>query len=196
MDSEKYWAKIDALASSVRFHRTLLVVLTVLIIVLVWTVKRLATEPPTVIVVPGATSKMVIRPGAGLPDEIVKDLALYIVNTYATFTPSTYDKSVDQILKFVAPEAYSEIRTQLYKLGEQIKKSGYTQTFFPVRVDVIRAGNSIQAVIYGNQQVILSGRVVSQEEGQYVIKFKEVVPNEENPYGLVITRLSFTSASQ
>lgn len=193
MRSDKYWAKIDALASSARFYRAIVVVLVVIVLILVITVKGLSKRPPKIIVVPGATTKLVIEPGVNLPDEVLKDFAVYLVSLYASFTPATFNHNMTEFLRYVDPKKFSDLQAEFLKLARGVSKTNYTQVFIPSSVDIMKTDDGIiRVTVEGTQQVIIAGKITTSKNVVFYLDLKEVIPDEKiNPYGLAVTGLTW-----
>ena len=192
MRDSKYWAKIDGLTSSAKFYRTIVIVLVAIVLILVINVRELSKRPPKIIVVPGATTKLVIEPGVNLPDEVLKDFAVYLVSLYASFTPVTFNHNMSEFLKYVDPKKFSDLQAEFLKLARDVSRTNYTQIFIPSSVDIMKTDDGIKVTVVGTQQVIIAGKITSSKNIMFHLALKEVIPDEKtNPYGLAVTALSW-----
>jgi len=192
MRDSKYWAKIDGLTSSAKFYRTIVIVLIAIVLILVINVRELSKRPPKIIVVPGATTKLVIEPGVNLPDEVLKDFAVYLVSLYASFTPVTFNHNMSEFLKYVDPKKFSDLQAEFLKLARDVSRTNYTQIFIPSSVDIMKTDDGIKVTVVGTQQVIIAGKITSSKNIMFHLALKEVIPDEKtNPYGLAVTALSW-----
>lgn len=148
-----------------------------------------------IIIVPGAVSKMVVKPGE-VPDMVVKNLALQIVELYASFHPASVTSQINEILKFVSPTQYAKLKAEMLQEANDVIRTTYSQMFYPGEVRIRRSPTGSREVrIFGHLRKLIGDKVIEEGNYEYDITFSRTIPSQVNPYGLVISALTFKPIS-
>ena len=190
MDAKKFLEIWSNLALHVKTLRIVVVGEFVIILLLSMTLLRKVTERPPIIVVPGALQKMVLKPG-NLPESVIKDFALSILYLYSSFQPHSVQGQLEEILKYVPPAAYNQVRTEFATQIKKIIESNYAQQFNPTQATLYKTDDGYVVSVEGRYRRIVGDRVVAKGGAKYEITLQNGIPTEQNPYGLWLVGIHY-----
>lgn len=192
MNSKKFWDIWGNLTYSIKILQLTALFEGLLIAILLASYIKLVNKKE-IIVVPGAVSKMVVNPGE-IPDEVVKNLALQIVELYASFHPASIINQINEILKFVSPTQYAKLKAEMLQEANDVIRATYSQIFYPGEVKIENTRNGGRKVsVYGHLRKLIGDKVVEEGNYEYIVNFSKTTPSQVNPYGLVISGLTYKS---
>lgn len=182
MDQKKFWevwANMNWTLNTLRLLLAISILSNVFLSVALIT--KLKEKKP-VVVVPGALTQMEIVPGQ-VPDQTKKDIATYLVNLYASFSPSNVASNMQDILRFVDAESYGEVKAVLLAQAQKVAQTGYSQYFQATSVNL--SGDTV--FVDGIEKVYLGDQKIKEDRSaRYIVVFKQGYKNSSNPYGLYL----------
>ena len=129
-----------------------------------------------------------------IPDTEFLNAANTYVNLVATYQPGTARKQFDVARGMLKEPVYTKFLEEMMgpELGA-IESTGRTQVFFvdPLRTKVERQGNEVIVTIVGERWKVIAGSSLPSVTSRYVIRLSTIPRNPLNPYGIVITGVSF-----
>ena len=129
-----------------------------------------------------------------IPDTEFLNAANTYVNLVATYQPGTARKQFDVARAMLKEPVYTKFLDEMMgpELGA-IESTGRTQVFFvdPLRTKVERQGNEVIVTIVGERWKVIAGSSLPSVTSRYVIRLSTIPRNPLNPYGIVITGVSF-----
>ncbi|HDN84915.1 MAG TPA: hypothetical protein ENG47_04075 [Candidatus Aerophobetes bacterium] len=184
MKVEKFWEVWENMSWTLNTLKFIVLLQFTVIIILGLAIVKKITQRKPVVIVPGAPKVMELQPDI-IPEQTVKDLAIFITTLYASFSPASIQGHFEDILRFVDSESYGEVKSTLLAQIKKVKESGYSQHFDPdsvwVENDTVFVRGLLKAFI-GNQKI-------KEEANVFKLKFKKGVPNSSNPYGIYLTAI-------
>ena len=127
-----------------------------------------------------------------VPEEMIVGLSEQIVLTLYSNTTSTVEAAHERIRRLVHPRAipgYDAVRS----LEREIMFSNRLATQIMItRTQVGFSGGNLAARVDGVRRVYAGAVVLREEELGAIVHFVQATPSEMNPWGLLITRLTFT----
>jgi len=188
MKAERFWEVWKNLDFSNQNLRRIIWVLLVLLCLNYVLIFRLATREEKVLVIPGAAGKMKIAPGE-LPDITVKNFALYLCNLFASFHPGNYDDRMNELMDYVDPRFYAELRKEQLKSSKTVRRTSFSQSFVTDSIQSRKSGNSYVVKLYGTVVKIIGDKPISTEGRVYEMRLTKIYATEERPLGLTLTYL-------
>jgi conjugal transfer pilus assembly protein TraE len=127
-------------------------------IVLSVTVAGTDTTEKTIVVPPTLEKPFWVK-GSEMSPEYLEEMSRYLTGLVLNVTPKSVDGNVDVFLRYVAPEAFGDIRTTMAVQGERLKRDNVSTAFYPV--DYQTKVKQRQTVITGDFTTMVGKQVVS-----------------------------------
>lgn len=101
--------------------------------------------------------------------EYLEQMGVYLIQLALNRTPSNAVSQIDELLKYVAPQSYPELKKQLHSDALRQKEDNITIVFFPRHVTV---DSGLQAVLFeGVTKKWIGDKPVGSDMKRYIIKF-------------------------
>jgi len=188
MRANKFWDVWENLDFSNRNLKKIIWVLLFLLTINYILVFKLATREEKVLVIPGAAGRMKIAPGE-LPEITVKNFALHLCNLFASFHPGNFEERMDELMEYVDPRFYPELKKEQLRSIKIVKRSSFSQSFITDSINTKKSGNSYVVNLYGTVVKIIGDKPISTERRVYEMRLTKTYATDERPLGLILTYL-------
>ena len=129
-----------------------------------------------------------------IPDTEFINAANTYVNLVATYQPGTARNQFTVAASMLKEPVYTKFKEEMMgaELGA-IESTGRTQVFFtaPLRTKVARNGNEVSVSLVGERWKVIAGSPLPTVTSRFTITMSTIPRNPLNPYGIVITGVSF-----
>ena len=129
-----------------------------------------------------------------IPDTEFINAANTYVNLVATYQPGTARNQFTVASSMLKEPVYTKFKEEMMgaELGA-IESTGRTQVFFtdPLRTKVARNGNEVTVSLVGERWKVIAGSPLPTVTSRFTITMSTIPRNPMNPYGIVITGVSF-----
>jgi hypothetical protein len=129
-----------------------------------------------------------------IPDTEFINAANTYVNLVATYQPLTARNQFNVARSMLKEPVYSKFNEEMMgaELGA-IESTSRTQVFFtdPLRTKVKRNGNEVSVTLVGERWKVIAGSPLPTITSRFTITMSTIPRNPLNPYGIVITGVSF-----
>jgi hypothetical protein len=129
-----------------------------------------------------------------IPDTEFINAANTYVNLVATYQPVTARNQFNVARSMLKEPVYSKFTDEMMgaELGA-IESTSRTQVFFtdPLRTKVTRNGNEVTVSLVGERWKVIAGSPLPTITSRFTITMSTIPRNPLNPYGIVITGVSF-----
>jgi hypothetical protein len=134
-----------------------------------------------------------------IPDTEFINAANTYVNLVATYQPVTARSQFSVARSMLKEPVYTKFNEEMMgaELGA-IESTSRTQVFFtdPLRTKVTRNGNEVTVSLVGERWKVIAGSPLPTITSRFTISMSTIPRNPLNPYGIVITGVSFKSNLQ
>jgi hypothetical protein len=172
--------------SLIQFPTTLIAVL---FAVLMWSTREITLTVPSK-PMPG------IYAAQDIPDNEFVNVAIDYVNLIATYQPRTARRQFESASGMLKEPLLTKFREEMIdsELGA-IEHSARTQVFFidPLKTTVSRRGNDVTVSVVGDRWKVIAGAELPTVTSRFRITMTTIPRNKINPYGIVITSVTFKS---
>lgn len=131
-----------------------------------------------------------------IPDNEFVNVATDYINLIATYQPGTARKQFEAAAAMLKEPLLSKFREEMInsELGA-IEGSARTQVFYvdPLKGSVIRQGNQVIVTIIGERIKYIAGQELPPVTSRFRVTMTTIPRNVINPYGIVITSVTFKS---
>jgi hypothetical protein len=135
-----------------------------------------------------------IHTAQDIPDTEFINAANTYVNLIATYQPQTARNQFNVARSMLKEPVYTRFTEEMMggELGA-IENTSRTQVFFtdPLRTRVTRNGNEVTISLVGERWKVIAGSPLPTVTSRYTITLSTIPRNPLNPYGIVITGVSF-----
>ena len=129
-----------------------------------------------------------------IPDTEFINAANTYVNLVATYQPGTARNQFNVASSMLKEPVYTKFREEMVgaELGA-IESTARTQVFFtdPLRTKVVRNGTEVTVSLVGERWKVIAGSPLPTTTSRFTITMSTIPRNPMNPYGIVITGVSF-----
>jgi hypothetical protein len=129
-----------------------------------------------------------------IPDTEFINAANTYVNLVATYQPGTARNQFNVASSMLKEPVYTKFREEMVgaELGA-IESTARTQVFFtdPLRTKVTRNGTEVTVSLVGERWKVIAGSPLPTVTSRFTITMSTIPRNPMNPYGIVITGVSF-----
>lgn len=129
-----------------------------------------------------------------IPDTEFINAANTYVNLVATYQPMTARNQFNVASSMLKEPVYTKFKEEMMgaELGA-IESTGRTQVFFtdPLRTKVTRNGTEVTVSLVGERWKVIAGSSLPTVTSRFTITMSTIPRNPLNPYGIVITGVSF-----
>jgi hypothetical protein len=132
-----------------------------------------------------------------IPDQEFIDVATEFVNLVASYTPNTAERQFLRAREVLFGDLLNQFNQQIMKDElKTIQAASRTQLFFvdPNKTVINRSGGDVVVTFMGDRLKIITTRTLPTDTIKYEIKMKTIPRNALNPYGIVITHVSFNDS--
>lgn len=131
-----------------------------------------------------------------IPDTEFVNAATTYVNLVATYQPVTARNQFNVARSMLKEPIYTKFSEEM--MGAElsaIESTSRTQVFFidPTRTKVSRDGNQVTVALVGERWKVIAGSPLPTVTSRFTITLSTIPRNPLNPYGIVITAVSFKS---
>ena len=129
-----------------------------------------------------------------IPDQEFIDVATEFVNLIASYTPYTAERQFIRAREVLFGDLLNTFNREVMKEElRTIGASSRTQLFFvdPTKTQIFRNNGEVVVSFVGDRLKIITNRSLPTDTVKYQIVMKTVPRNALNPYGIVITQVSF-----
>ncbi len=134
-----------------------------------------------------------------IPDTEFINAANTYVNLVATYQPGTARNQFTVASSMLKEPVYTKFKEEMMgaELGA-IESTGRTQVFFtdPLRTRVVRNGNEVTVSLVGERWKVIAGSALPTVTSRFSITMSTIPRNPMNPYGIMITSVSFKANIQ
>jgi len=131
-----------------------------------------------------------------IPDNEFVNVALDYVNLIATYQPKTARRQFEAASGMLKEPLLTKFREEMInsELGA-IENSSRTQVFFtdPLKTTVSRRGNDVTVSLIGERWKVIAGAELPTVTSRFRVTMTTIPRNAINPYGIVITSVTFKS---
>jgi len=131
-----------------------------------------------------------------IPDNEYVNVATDYINLIATYQPGTARRQFEAASAMLQEPLLSKFRDEMLnsELGA-IENSARTQVFFvdPLKRSVRRQGNFVEVTIIGDRTKYIAGQELPAVTSRFRVMLTTIPRNVINPYGIVITNVTFKS---
>jgi hypothetical protein len=131
-----------------------------------------------------------------IPDNEFVNVALDYVNLIATYQPKTARRQFEAASGMLKEPLLTKFREEMInsELGA-IENSSRTQVFFtdPLKTTVSRRGNDVTVSLIGERWKVIAGAELPTVTSRFRVTMTTIPRNTINPYGIVITSVTFKS---
>lgn len=111
--------------------------------------------------------------GNDLNFEFLKLYSEYITSLLLNYSPSSYERKINDFLFLCTPEYESFAKKKLYENLKNIRKTGVNSIYH--LTDKIKIDKETQEIfIFGKRSLIVSGKIVESKKENYIVKYKIV----------------------
>jgi hypothetical protein len=157
--------------------------------VLMWSTREITLTVPSK-PMPG------IYAAQDIPDNEFVNVALDYVNLIATYQPKTARRQFEAASAMLKEPLLTKFREEMInsELGA-IENSSRTQVFFtdPLKTTVARRGNDVTVSLIGERWKVIAGAELPTATSRFRVTLTTIPRNTINPYGIVITSVTFKS---
>jgi hypothetical protein len=134
-----------------------------------------------------------------IPDTEFVNAANTYVNLVATYQPITARKQFTVAASMLKEPVYTKFKEEMMgaELGA-IESTARTQVFFtdPLRTKVTRNGSEVVVSLVGERWKVIAGSPLPTVTSRFTITMSTIPRNPLNPYGIVITGVSFKANTE
>jgi hypothetical protein len=131
-----------------------------------------------------------------IPDNEFVNVATDYINLIATYQPGTARRQFEAAASMLKEPLLSKFREEMInsELGA-IEGSARTQIFYvdPLKGSVIRQGNQVIVTIIGERIKYIAGQELPPVTSRFRVTLTTIPRNTLNPYGIVISSVTFKS---
>lgn len=151
-----------------------------------------ATEPPPIVVVPGAAAQTIVRAGE-VPDALVRDVAIEFICELDNFLPATIEKSSEWLKTRFAPRFAREAEKMLdsrKRLVVDSRMSSQVVVHDPSAVVVRRTPEGYEVELTATRRIWVADKLTQEGAVVYRVVLESASPSVSNPHGLSVARIS------
>ena len=134
-----------------------------------------------------------------IPDTEFVNAANTYVNLVATYQPLTARNQFTVAASMLKEPVYTKFKEEMMgaELGA-IESTARTQVFFtdPLRTKVTRNGSEVVVSLVGERWKVIAGSPLPTVTSRFTITMSTIPRNPLNPYGIVITGVSFKANTE
>ncbi len=134
-----------------------------------------------------------------IPDTEFVNAANTYVNLVATYQPITARNQFTVAASMLKEPVYTKFKEEMMgaELGA-IESTARTQVFFtdPLRTKVTRNGSEVVVSLVGERWKVIAGSPLPTVTSRFTITMSTIPRNPLNPYGIVITGVSFKANTE
>jgi len=131
-----------------------------------------------------------------IPDNEFVNVAMDYINLIATYQPRTARRQFEAASAMLKEPLLTKFKEEMLnsELGA-IENSSRTQVFFvdPLKTGVARRGNDVTVSVEGERWKVIAGAELPTVTSRFRVTMTTIPRNQINPYGIVITSVSFKS---
>lgn len=116
------------------------------------------TVEKTIIVPPNLERPFWVK-GSEMSPEYLEEMARYLSGLAFNATPKSVEGNIEIFLRYVAPEAFGDLRTRMAVQAERVKRDNVSTAFYPVSYQTLVSKR--QSVITGDFVTMVGKQVVS-----------------------------------
>ncbi len=142
------------------------------------------------ILVPGGLSRPLWVQGETLSPQYIEEVARYFANLLLVYQKSTARAQFDEVLRFVSPEIYAQVKTELDREADRISRTQISSIFYLTGIHVVNhtafvSGQTrafVGATLAAEKEKIYQFDFAQGEGGLRITAFKEVRRNPAGGY--------------
>jgi hypothetical protein len=161
----------------------------ILFSIVLWTTREITLTVPSK-PMPG------IYAAQDIPDNEFVNVAADYINLIATYQPRTARRQFEAASAMLKEPLLSKFKEEMMnsELGA-IENSSRTQVFFvdPLKTAVSRRGNDVTVSVEGERWKVIAGAELPTVTSRFRVTMTTIPRNQINPYGIVITSVTFKS---
>jgi conjugal transfer pilus assembly protein TraE len=141
-------------------------------------------------IVPPTITKSFWVDGENVSPSYLEQMGQFILQLALNRSPQNAESQINELLKYVAPSSYAELKKQLMVEVERQKEDLVSTVFYPGNISVMEETQAV--LIEGSLNTWVSDKLVKTENKKYLIKFgyqgriyiEEIkdVTNEKDPW--------------
>ncbi|WP_457569156.1 type IV conjugative transfer system protein TraE [Desulfurobacterium sp.] len=149
--------------------RSIALMLAFLVCFLVVQLLKVSRDTRVILVPPHLAQKVFVATDDASP-AYLKEMADYVIYLATNYTPQTVESRLQAFMKYVAPEAYSDVQKQIKNIAEDSKFYGKTQAFYPERFKIDKQQKKIE--VTGRLLKFYMGKLASDETTTFILKYR------------------------
>ena len=123
-----------------------------------------------IIIVPPEISKTFWVSKNSVSNEYLSEMSMFFISLRFNLTPSNVEEQREILLRYICPEFYSTLKTQLINEGERIRNQNINTVFYPVDIKV--NVKNFTTFITGDLVSSISGNIIPNKRLIYKISYK------------------------
>lgn len=131
-----------------------------------------------------------------IPDNEFVNVAMDYIGLIATYQPRTARRQFEAASGMLKEPLLTKFKEEMIgsELGA-IENSSRTQVFFvdPLKTSVNRRGNDVTVSVEGDRWKVIAGAELPTVTSRFKVTMTTIPRNQINPYGIVITSVTFKS---
>ena len=129
-----------------------------------------------------------------IPDKMFVEHATGFVNLVASYTPSIARRQFSSAREKLLEPLLSKFTTEI--MGDELKtieSTNRSQIYFidPTKTQISRGEGGVEISFVGDRLKTIAERNLPSVVSQYIVTMKTIPRNDINPYGIIITNVSF-----
>ena len=162
---------LDTSRTTIAIQLVLLGLSGLLNVLLGWAVISLAGTGRTIVLPPSVEKSFWVEKDQ-VSATYLEQMAAYISYLALQSSPSTVDYQNKQLLEYVAPASYGQIRQDMEYYSSRLKKGSISQVFVPKEYDVNAPGKSV--LVQGSMTTYVNEKPVGQKDVSFTVNFEVV----------------------
>ena len=131
-----------------------------------------------------------------IPDNEFVNVAMDYIGLIGTYQPRTARRQFEAASAMLKEPLLSKFREEMISSElSAIENSSRTQVFFvdPLKTSVARRGNDVTVSVEGDRWKVIAGAELPTVTSRFKVTMTTIPRNQINPYGIVITSVTFKS---
>ncbi len=109
--------------------------------------------------------------GKALGPEYLEQMGIWVVQQYASFTPTSIDQQNNLLLKYVHPSIHGDLAIKFKIASQKVKADSVSRYFFPREVRISEKGNAV--VFIGQQDMWIADKKVPESKAKaFLVSFQ------------------------
>ncbi len=147
---------------------------------------RASGQPPLIVFAKDGQLEVLKTRDLKMDEAFLKDFVKMVTGQYLSFSVSSLPKQIEGIKPYLAPKPVEGILASFKNNQTAIEKESISQQFVINAITITKKTDPFWVEVEGTRNIRASGNDKSAAV-TYILEIKKIKPNEENPYGLLMT---------